>query len=157
MYYFNYHRQIFGTLPKSGDQDDTEEAVSTLDILKAQRARKAAARKAKEEDSVTESDSEDEDVTVAPASRTSNPMLWNFSDEGAIPPGQRTAQAAIHFENTRPSTPPLASTSAPSHLRPSQSEPQASQQPHARQTHPTQTEHSSLVGESRHGRKKKKQ
>jgi len=95
---------------------------------------------------------------------------WDFSGgmDQILPPGlhrksnaKNYTQAAnsrqtlpIHFvnTNTRPSTPPLASTSASSHLRrvPSSEPPrgcpvQVSQQPHPQQTKSTQHRHSSPI------------
>jgi hypothetical protein len=151
------------------EEDMVDPVVSTLDILKAQRARKAAARQQAEkaaESSVTESESEPE------AQQPERAVSPSFSDlpNGSHPPGLRrheditmnndagTAQynlVPIRPTNTRPPTPPLASTSAaiPGHLRPAPSSdpPQghaskASQQPHAHQTKTLQKQRSSPVG-----------
>lgn len=97
------------------DEDDmVEPNVSTLDLLKAQRARKAAAMKAQEE-SETESETEDETTRnplptsenappaserALPASKNPPPasenplhaskdLSWNFVEEAAVPPGLR--------------------------------------------------------------------
>ena len=51
LYYLKSHRQIFASLPKNMDEEDmVEPHVSTLDILKAQRAQKAAARQLEEQE-----------------------------------------------------------------------------------------------------------
>lgn len=98
------------------DEDDIEESnMSTLDILKAQRARKAAAKKA-EEESETESESQSMNGFENPGPTSENPLpasenpppasenplptsdnppppsnqiSWDFADEAAVPPGLR--------------------------------------------------------------------
>ena len=137
----NFNRQIFGSIPKNMDEEDmVEPNVSTLDLLKAQRARKAAAKKAKEE---SETESETEPENPPPASENlpsasenhdpppmSNQLSWDFGDEATVPHGLRSnllhkdvtsndlpAQhnPPIRSEITQPSTPPVASTSAANH------------------------------------------
>jgi hypothetical protein len=76
----NSHRQIFGSLRRNIDEEDmVDPVVSTLDILKAQRARKAAARQqAAAESSVTESKSEPEAQHPQRVLPSSNQQSLNF-------------------------------------------------------------------------------
>lgn len=166
----NFNRQIFGSIPKNMDEEDmVEPNVSTLDLLKAQRARKAAAKKAKEE-SETESETEpenppptSENLPSASENRdpppVSNQLSWDFGDEATVPlPAQHNPP--IRSEITRPSTPPVASTSAANHPHQApSSEPlrrhasPASKKPHAHQTQSTQIRRSP-VGKSHRSKKK---
>ena len=110
-----FHRQIFGSVPKNINEEDIlHPTVSTLDLLKAQRARKAAAKKALEE-SETESETQpefridpenpppvppSEIPPSTPASEiplsasedslaASKHLSWDFADERTVPPGLR--------------------------------------------------------------------
>jgi hypothetical protein len=137
------HRQIFGSLPKNTNEEDiVEPTVSTIDILKAQRARKAAVKNA-EEESVTESESEPETKSKVNATTSENSpptsedpdgrLSWDFADKGAVPPGLRQKDLAnnithpvtaqhnppIRSEITRVSTPPATSSSGAGRARPS--------------------------------------
>ena len=85
------------------EEDMLQPNIPTLNLLKAQRAHKAAAKKAKEEhESVTESESEPENpppvsdnppsaslpASENPPSNLNQPLAsWNFSDIAAVPPG----------------------------------------------------------------------
>ena len=131
------YRQIFGSIPKNIEEEDmVQPNVSTLALLKEQRARKAAAKKAAE-DSETESETQpepSENLNLLPASEnppsaSENPLVtptrlsWNFSDEAATPSvfhnkdgtrSEHQAQADIaqleHNPPIRRSTPPFATT-----------------------------------------------
>ena len=158
-----FFRHIFGSLPTNVDEEDlVQPVISSLNTLKAQRACKAAARHQATEatrnaspspgqggrrvspsaasQSLTESETEEEDVGPHPAAPTSeNPLpsspraqqqSWNFSDQN-LPPGVRRKSVTskpqapgsrplppLHFSNARASTPPLhPSTSVKGHLR----------------------------------------
>jgi hypothetical protein len=128
----NSYRQIFGTLPKNMDEEDMlEPNVSTLDILMAQRARKAAAKRQAEEESETESESENEIRNPAhtsnaqPSGSGSTPTLTSTSPAGGLHQApsselespQGRPSHAFQQARVRPSTPPLASSSAAGHLR----------------------------------------
>jgi hypothetical protein len=160
----NSHRQIFGSIPKNMDEEDlVEPVVSTLNLLKAQRARKAAVKKAEED-----SDTEPETQTYNPppaseiAPRVENQQSFNSADEAAVPPRLRHkdvtrnnphGDSAQH--NPRP-TSPVASTSsdvrlrqvAPSELLQGQTS-QASQQPRGHQTTQNLKQRSSPLGKPR--------
>lgn len=134
--------------------------VSTLDLLKAQRARKAAAKMA--EESVTEDESETENqlkenpppISENPLPTSDDPLLvssdrlsWDFADEAAVPPGLRRKDVArndahsstaqhnppIRSEKTRSSTPPTALSSAAGGGPSSSSEPLLQRAPLASQ------------------------
>jgi hypothetical protein len=169
----NSYRQIFGSIPKNVNEEDmVEPVVSTLKLLMAQRARKAAAKKA-EEDSDTEPETQPnipfENPPVPPPASENPPPVENqhsldFADEAAVPPRLRHKEVTrnnTHGDsaqhNPRP-TSPVASTSAAVHLR--QAAPleslqgqtsQASQQPHGHQTKSTKNlkQRSSPLGKSR--------
>ena len=150
--------------------------VSTLALLKEQRARKAAEKKAAEE-SETESDSQPENPPSASENSPVRPPQpsWDFSDEAAVPPAFRRKDATrsepntgtgelehnppIRSEKTRRSTPPVASGSIPAAIQLRRREPspqpqprhasQASQQLREHQTQSTQKRRSSPVNQSR--------
>jgi hypothetical protein len=162
----NSHRQIFGSTPQNMDEEDIVEHVSTVDLLKTQRACKAAAKKAAE-DSETESESQTDPKTPSddtPRASENPPPVENqpssdFADEAAVPPGQCRKDVTRNNPrggNTR-HTPPVASTSAVPLRQAAPSEPlrgqasQASQQPRGHQTMSTQSlkPHSSPLGKSR--------
>lgn len=177
-------RQIFGHLPKNTNREDiVDPANSTLDILKEQRARKAAARvlappvtiesdtESESSDSVTESESEIEnpqplEVQVAPP--PSNPSQQSSH---CLPPGLRRKDIMIanpsHAKTSGSSVPlllankpyrnPLGPTSGTGHLRQdvSSDPPQENNiQPEAsQQPHTYQTQ---TVGKSHRHKKSKK-
>ena len=116
----------FGTPPKNMDEEDMVELnVSTLNILKAQHACKAAARHQAEEQSETKSETEPE--TPPQTSPTLNawhstPPLTSTSTAGhqlhwapsSEPPRGHPSQA-YQQPHAWPSTPPLTSASAAGH------------------------------------------
>ena len=146
----HFHRQIFGSLPTNVDDEDViNPVVSSLNILKEQRACKATVRHQSTEASSHISNSrspEPKGAHVAastskippPSSPSADQRSWDFSNE---PIPSRNPQTST---SQRPHT----STSADNdtHTEPP-SEPQGhlSQQPNAEQTQPAPQQQSSPV------------
>jgi hypothetical protein len=141
-YFIQFIRQIFGSLPKNLDEDMLEPNFSTLDILRAQRAQKAAIRHqvegasrspVPEPESDTESDSEPENEAAEPPPPHALPPSNLLEDLELglenLPPGLRrkdiarnqphagTAQrnSPVRLVNPQRSTPPVASSSTAGH------------------------------------------
>ena len=111
----NPHRRIFGTLPKNMDEEDmVDPVVSTLDILKAQWAHKAAEAwaQAEERSQLSESETKPETQSMAQsqsplAPHTMSPILNTvWPSESTLPLASSSAAGPQHQASSRPSDSP---------------------------------------------------
>ena len=100
----NPHRRIFGTLPKNMDEEDmVDPVVSTLDILKAQWAHKAAEAWAQAEECSQLSESETKPETQSMA-QSQSPLAPHTMS--TLPLASSSAAGPQHQASSRPSDSP---------------------------------------------------